>query len=179
RGASRHNELDHLALGRQRRSRKRGRRDAEPGDDAHLVVDDQLLGKALGVVRYRRIVLKYDLDLAARDRIAVLFEVEIDGGLDLLAGRRLLAGHRQDQADFKRILRPRRARYRQQPDRKRGLKSGTSVHGVPPSLTLLDLTGARIRWQPQCCDRKYRPQIVGVPNYLSARRHAATAGPGA
>ena len=29
--------------------------------------------------------------------------IELDGGLDLLAGRGLLAGHRQDEADLDRV----------------------------------------------------------------------------
>ena len=63
---------DHLGLGRERRDRERGRRDAEAGDDADLVVDDQLLREALGVVGNRAVILDDDLDLLAGDGVAVL-----------------------------------------------------------------------------------------------------------
>ena len=46
-----------------------------------------------------------DLDLLAGDRVAVLLHVEIDGGLDLLAGRGLLPRHRHDEADLDGVLR--------------------------------------------------------------------------
>ncbi len=37
--------------------------------------------------------------------VAVLLHVELDRGVDLLAGRGLVAGHRQDQADLHGVLR--------------------------------------------------------------------------
>ena len=51
---------------------KRGRRDAEAGEEVDLVVDDQLLREALGVVGHGAVVLDDDLDLLAGDRVAVL-----------------------------------------------------------------------------------------------------------
>ena len=51
-----------------------------------------------------RIVLEDDLDLLAGDRRAVLRLIELHGGVDLLAGRGLLAGHRHDQADLDGVL---------------------------------------------------------------------------
>ena len=54
RGAGRHHDLRHLGLGRQRRGRQRQRRQAEAGEDVDLVVDDQFLREALGVVGQRR-----------------------------------------------------------------------------------------------------------------------------
>ena len=89
---------------RQRRGGERGRRDAEAGDDVDLVVDDQLLRDPLGVVRDGAVVLEDDLDLLAGDGVALLLHIELDRVVDLLAGRGLAAGHRQDQADLESIL---------------------------------------------------------------------------
>ena len=63
---------------------------AEAGDDVDLVVDDQFLREALGVVRHAGVVLEDHFDLLAGDGRAVLLDIELDGGLDLLAGRRLI-----------------------------------------------------------------------------------------
>ena len=68
-----------FAFGGERRDRKRGRRDAEAGDDVDLVVDDQFLRDALGVVGNGAVVLDDDLDLLAGDGVAVLLHVELDG----------------------------------------------------------------------------------------------------
>ena len=89
-----------------------GRRHAEASDEIDLVVDDQLLREPLGVVGNRRVVLEDDLDLLAGDGVALLLHVQLDGVVDLLAGRGLAAGHRQDQADLDRILRARRRQRR-------------------------------------------------------------------
>ena len=51
-----------------------------------------------------RVVLQDDFDLLAGDGIAVLLHVELDRVVDLLAGRGLAAGHRQDQADLDGLL---------------------------------------------------------------------------
>ncbi len=45
------------------------------------------------------------MDLLARDRIAVLFHVKIDGRFDLLAGRSLLPRHCHDETNLDGILR--------------------------------------------------------------------------
>ena len=98
-----------MRLRGERRHGERGRRDAEAGDEIDLVVDDQFLRDALGVVGHRAVVLEDDLDLLAGDGVAVLLHVELDGVVDLLAGRGLAAGHRQDQADLDGVLGLRRA----------------------------------------------------------------------
>src|SRR6202171_3006438 len=53
----------------------------------------------------RGVVLEDDLDLLARNRVAVPLHVQLDRIVDLLAGRGLAAGHRQDQADLHALLR--------------------------------------------------------------------------
>ena len=94
----------------------------KPAMHVDLVVDDQLLREALGVVGDAGVVLDDELDLLAGDGVAVLLHVELDGRLDLLAGRGLLAGHRQDEADLDRVLRPGRAGQGEQRRRGRGLQ---------------------------------------------------------
>ena len=54
----------------------------------------------LGRVGNATVILEDHLDLAAGHRAAVLRLPELDGRVDLLAGRRLLAGHGQDEADL-------------------------------------------------------------------------------
>ena len=100
RGAGRGDDLRHLGFGRERRDRERRRRDAEAGEEVHLVVDDQVLRDALGVVGNGAVILDDEFDLLAGDGVAVLRHEELDGGGFLLAGRLLLAGHRQDEADL-------------------------------------------------------------------------------
>ena len=86
---------------------ERERRQAEAGQHRHLVVDDQFLGDALGDVGVAGVVLDNDLDLLAGHRRAVLLHEELDGRLDLPAGRGEGAGHRQDEPDLDRFLRSR------------------------------------------------------------------------
>ncbi len=69
-----------------------------------MIVDDQLLRQALGVVGNGAVVLEDDLDLAAGDRVAVLLHIKSHGGVDLLAGRGLAAGHRKNKADLHGLL---------------------------------------------------------------------------
>jgi len=78
---------------------------AEARDEADLVVDDQFLRETLGIVGNRRVVLQDDFDLLAGDGVALLLHVQLDRIVDLLAGRGLAAGHRQDQADLHALLR--------------------------------------------------------------------------
>jgi hypothetical protein len=63
-----------MALGCERRA-----------DDRNLVVDDQLLCQALGVVGNTGIILDDEIDLLAGDGVAVLLHVKLDAGLHLLA----------------------------------------------------------------------------------------------
>src|SRR5882762_2615691 len=108
RGAGRHHDFRDLRLGRQRRRRQRCGSNAEARDEADLVVDDQFLRETLGIVGNRRVVLQDDFDLLAGDGVALLLHVQLDRIVDLLAGRGLAAGHRQDQADLHALLRPSR-----------------------------------------------------------------------
>ena len=102
RGRRRGHDHRRLALRRDRRGRERERRQAEAGEHVDLLVDDELLRDPPRRVGDAGVVLDDDLDLAAGDGVAVLRDVELDRGLDLLAGRRRLAGHRQDEADLER-----------------------------------------------------------------------------
>ena len=70
-----------------------------------MVVDDQLLCQALGVVRDRTIIPYDDLDLLAGHDVAVLGRIELHTGGDLYAGRLLRAGHREEHTDLDSALR--------------------------------------------------------------------------
>ena len=119
---------------RQRRRRDAG---AENGD---LVVDDQFLGEPLGGVRRGRVILDDDLDLAARDGVAVLLEVKegaVDGGL---AGGVEGARHRLDQAELENLLgrygSDRGGERHEARDSDGGIGLCLQQHGVPsPALT--------------------------------------------
>ena len=69
-----------------------------------MIVADQLLREALGDVRGAGVVLDDQRNLLPRDGIAVLLDIKFGGGALLLAGARLLAGHRQDEADGHRCI---------------------------------------------------------------------------
>src|SRR5262249_34888974 len=73
-------------------------------DHGDLVVDDQLLRQALGVVGHAGVVLDDQIDLLAADGRAVLVHVLLDAGLHLLADRGEPAGERQHQADLGVVL---------------------------------------------------------------------------
>ncbi|CCE10035.1 hypothetical protein BRAS3843_370020 [Bradyrhizobium sp. STM 3843] len=133
RGAGRHHHFRDLALGRQRRRSERGRRDAEACDHIDLVVDDQFLRQPLGVVGQRGVVLEDDLDLLAGDGVAVLLHVELDGIVDLLAGRRLAAGHRHDQPDLEGVLGGSRTRANPGGDRTEQHETRNSIVHLPSS----------------------------------------------
>ena len=82
-------------LGRQR----------EAGEDVDAVAHDELLREALGDVGVRAAgVLADDLDLLAGDLVAVLGDVELDAGVELV--RRVGEGARvgQDDADLHGVL---------------------------------------------------------------------------
>ena len=76
--AGRGDDLGGLRLRRQRRDRERGRRDAKAGQEIHLVVDDQFLSDALGIVGNRGVVANDELDLLAGDHVAMLRHVKLD-----------------------------------------------------------------------------------------------------
>ena len=135
-GARGHHQLDRLRLGRERRRRHRRRRHAEARDDVHLVIDEELLGEPLGVVGNGAVVLEQNLDLLAGDRRTMLLHVELDAGIDLLAGRSLRPGHRQDEADLDAVLRERAAGEQRCERQRRDRQSLVSKqHCVfPPSI---------------------------------------------
>ena len=73
----------------------------KPAEDVHLVAHHQLLRQALGDVgRDAAGVPADELELPARDGVALLLHVELDGGVHL--GRRVgeLAGVRHDEPDL-------------------------------------------------------------------------------
>ena len=82
RGIHHHHEL--LRLGRDVARRQRVRRQHEAREDVDIVAHDQLLREALGDVRRDAAgVLADEFDLAARDGVAVLLHVELDGVVHL------------------------------------------------------------------------------------------------
>ena len=85
-GGRRDDDLGDLRLRGDRGDGERQRREAEADQHVHLVVDDELLGEALGDVRRAGVVLDDQLDLLARDRGAVLLHPQLRARLDLLAG---------------------------------------------------------------------------------------------
>ena len=136
RSAGGHHQFDHLGFGRQRGDDHGGGRDFEAGQHADLVVDDQFLRQALAVVRHARGVAQDDLNLFTGDGVAVFLHVEVDGGLDLLAGRGLLAGHGDDEADLDGLLRLRCAQaHRSGEQARRG--NLEIVHSKPSRLTFI------------------------------------------
>ena len=74
----------------------------KPGEHVDLVVDHQFLRDPPRRVGNATVVLEDHFDLAARDGRTVLRQPQLDRRVDLLAGRRLLAGHGQDEADLER-----------------------------------------------------------------------------
>src|SRR5581483_9357156 len=78
----------------------------EACDDVDLVADHELLCEPLGHVgRDATDILADDLELLAADAIAVLLHVELDAGIDLVAGVGELARIRKNDADLHRVLR--------------------------------------------------------------------------
>ena len=183
-------------LRRQRRRRQRGRRDAEAGDEIDLVVDDQFLGEALGVVGNRGVILQDDLDLLAGDGVALLLHVELDGVVDLLAGRGLAAGHRQDQADLDGVFGARRrkrhdARNSSQCRRTRQqFGSKSDMNGISPDrscasnrvpgpcLTIAQIfrpcSGATRRRRVPCCQPAEGCGSAAKSRYDANRRQAVS-----
>src|SRR5262249_32860104 len=76
----------------------------EPGEDIDVVVDGELARHPLGDVGRARVVTPDDLDLAARDRVAMLLDVELDRVVHLRRRVRELARIGQDQPDLERLL---------------------------------------------------------------------------
>ena len=153
-----------LRLGRQRRRGKRRRGNAEAGDEIDLVVDDQFLREALGVVGNRAVILQDDLDLLAGDGVALLLHVELDRVVDLLAGRRLAAGHRQDQADLHGLLRLRR--------RKRQPRRRARRRRRPATIIQCESNMNALPWSVSCLEPSPRPLPHHSPD-LSAMYCAA------
>ena len=72
RGARRGDDFRRLGFGGERRNGHRRGRDAEAGEEGHLVVDDQVLRDALGIVRNSAVVLDDEFDFLAGNSVAVL-----------------------------------------------------------------------------------------------------------
>ena len=87
----------------------------------------------------RGIVPDDDLDLLAGDRVAVLRLVKLDRRGFLLAGGLLLAGHRQNEADFDRVFGECRV-GRRQAERGGGGEESSYATWFPPKT--------RRFWQP-------------------------------
>jgi len=83
---------------------------------------------------HRRVVLEDDLDLPAGDGVALLLHVQLDGIVDLLAGRGLATGHRHDQADLDGFLRLRGRQQASECDAGRGLQQHPSTNEHQRSL---------------------------------------------
>ena len=105
RGSRQHRDLEHLGFGRERRNRKRAGRERKAGQHRNLVVDDQFLREALGVIGITAIIFDDKLDLLARDRVAILLHVEFCAGNHLLAGRRERTAQRHQKTDLDSVLR--------------------------------------------------------------------------
>ena len=82
-----------------RRRGERERREPEAHEHLGVIIADQLFSQAFGHVRGPGVVFDLEDDFLARDRVAVLLDIELGARALLLAGRGLLAGHRQDHAD--------------------------------------------------------------------------------
>ncbi len=96
------------------------RRQGETGEDVDAVAHDQFLRQALGDVRGRAAgVLLDDLDLLAGDFVAMLGDIEVDAGLELVGGVGKRPRIGQDDADLDRVggpggMRPRDPRSQSQ-----------------------------------------------------------------
>ena len=89
--AGQHHDLENLCLGRKRCGGKRRRRDAEARDQLDFVIDDQLLREARGIVGVGAVILNEHFDLALRDDVEILTDIELDRVVELLAGGDLSA----------------------------------------------------------------------------------------
>ena len=100
-----HDDHRDLRLGRDRRDRHRVRRQAEAGQELHLVARHQLLRHALGEIGRRAgRVLDDELDLLAGDRVAVRLHVRAHAVRDLTAVGRERPRHLHHDADLDRLL---------------------------------------------------------------------------
>ena len=132
-------DLRHFRFGRDRRDGERQRGEAEAHQRLGVVVGDEVLGEALGHVGRAGIVLDLEDDLLAGDRVAMELDVEIGARLLLLAGGRLLAGHRHDQADGHDVVGERRPGD----ERRGGGKDGNAAIGRHQSSSRCYSTAGR------------------------------------
>ena len=123
-------DLGNLGLGGDWRDRERQRGEAEAHQRLGVVVADQLLGEALGDVGRASVVLDDERDLLSRHRVAVHLDIELGSRLFLLAGARLLAGHRQNQPDRHDIVRP----CRRGEDTNGGGQAGAQTNPLHPTI---------------------------------------------
>jgi hypothetical protein len=108
RGGGVHHHHQLLGLVGDRGGAERLGREREARQDIHVVAHHQFLGEALGHVGGRPAgILADELDLAARDLVAILLDVEVDAGLELVRGIGEGARIGQDDPDLQRLLRER------------------------------------------------------------------------
>src|SRR3974377_404157 len=85
--------------------------------------------KGFALIRVAAGIAQDHLVFLAGDGVAMLLHIEVDGALDLFAGRGLLAGHRYDEPDLHRFLRKRRACEQR---RRQGRGNAFERHWVSP-----------------------------------------------
>jgi hypothetical protein len=109
---------------------ERFRRQAEAGEEIHLVAHHQFLRKTLGDFRHRAGgVFLDDLDLAAGDGIAMFGHVGLDAVFHHLAVVGEGAGERSDQADLDRVGGVGGDGEAEHADGCNGLQQGFEFHG--------------------------------------------------
>src|SRR5262249_30380005 len=172
RSAGGSDDFRRLALAGERSDRKGRGGYAEAGEESDLVVDDEILRDALGVVGHRAVVLDDQLDLLAGNSVAMLRHIKLGSGGLLFAGRLLLAAHRQNQADFD-VLRLRAA---DRAERRGGAGCGDKR---PLSHYISSVRAARrpAYQHSACCLSRRRPASCGATKrapYAAGRRFFPT-----
>src|SRR6185437_12883900 len=104
-GGSVHHHGRRFRLGDQRRDRKGGRAEIDAGDEIDLVAGNQLLCELFGALGIgARLIALQNLDLLARDMVAMLAHIGLDAVADLLAEIPEHARELRDDADLDRVL---------------------------------------------------------------------------
>jgi hypothetical protein len=135
---SAHHDHRRLRFGRDRRRGEGERREAEAGEEHHLVAGEELLGEAFGRLRREPgVIPDQELDLAATGHVAVSRHIKAYRRLDLASRGGERPGQGQDQAHFRRIGGMDRGRERGSRDRRGTFQESASrcygmPHGFPP-----------------------------------------------